>query len=379
MRCDTLIIGGGVIGLSIARALHKRGQRKIFVVDKSEAGSEASWAAAGMLGPQAETDELGPFFEMCHESRDMYPGLAADLLRETGVDVELDRTGTLALAFDDQDAAELLARYRRQRDAGLEVELLSSEEVQRLEPFVSASVQMGLFFPGDWQVENRILVEALLKYARLNGINIREHTAVERLIVENGRITGAEVDKVRISARATVVATGAWTSLIKVGHADMPFAVEPVRGQIVCLRTDAGRFKHVIHSRRGYLVPRADGRILAGSTSEHAGFENVVTENAVEDLRNMAIEISPFLDLETHEVWSGLRPFIVDGYPVLGALPGIRGVLIATAHYRNGILLAPLTAEIVAENIVGGVESKYLKLFAADRFSKRSVGTAGEK
>jgi glycine oxidase len=159
----------------------------------------------------------------------------------------------------------------------------------------------------------------------------------------------------------------------------MPFAVEPVRGQIVCLRTEPGRIKHVIHSRRGYVVPRADGRVLVGSTSEHAGFENVVTETAVAGLKKVAVEISPFLDLETHDAWSGLRPFAGDGYPIFGALTGIEGAFIATAHYRNGILLAPLTAEIVAENIVNGGESKYFTTFAVDRFSEHSVGTGGKK
>jgi glycine oxidase len=133
-----------------------------------------------------------------------------------------------------------------------------------------------------------------------------------------------------------------------------------------------------MHTARGYIVPRLDGRILAGSTSEHAGFENSVTDNAVEDLRKMAIEISPFLNEETLDAWSGLRPFAPDADPVLGELSGLDGVIMATAHYRNGILLAPLTAKIVAERILNGAESEYLKSFAPSRFLVRGVGKTGE-
>ncbi|MEO7539877.1 MAG: glycine oxidase ThiO [Pyrinomonadaceae bacterium] len=370
MSSDILIIGGGVIGLSIARELHKRGSRSICVVEKGITGRESSWAAAGMLGPQAEAEEFGELFDLCSASRDLYPKFAAELLDDTGIDIELERSGTLSLAFTDKDSAELMVRHRQQRDAGLNIELLSAEEVQKFEPCVSASVQMGLFFANDWQVENRRLVEALRRYAELNGIEIREHTYVNAVAVVDGRVTGVETDSGTIHAKNTVLATGAWTSLIKLGHSEMPLAVEPVRGQMISFRTRPGQFRHVISSRRGYLVPRVDGRVLAGSTTERVGFANEVTDEAFRELRQMASEISPFLNDEPEDAWSGLRPYSPDGYLLLGRLEGIEGLMIATAHYRNGILLAPLTAEIVASDLTDGTVSEHLRTFGVDVLSK---------
>src|SRR5688572_4743603 len=158
MNPDILIIGGGVIGLSIARELHKAGFRKTKVIEKGACGMESSWAAAGMLGPQAEADECGPFFDFCCESRDLFPGLADELREETGIDIELDRTGTLSLAFDHEGRKELSQRSRWQGEAGLEHETLSPKELVELEPRISSRVQFGLYFPKDWQVENRKLL-----------------------------------------------------------------------------------------------------------------------------------------------------------------------------------------------------------------------------
>ncbi len=231
MSFEVLIVGGGVIGLSIARELQKRGVNRICVVDKGLVGQEASWAAAGMLGPQAEVDEVGTFYNMCCGSRDLYPAFAAELLDETDIDIQLERSGTLALAFRDEDGQELLARNRQHRALGLDIEMLSAEEILRLEPSVSVSVHIGLYFANDWQVENRLLLKALQKYAEINGIAVRENTPVNSLAVRNGRVVGAMAGSDVIEAQTTVAATGAWTSLIKVGHSPMPFVVNPSGGR----------------------------------------------------------------------------------------------------------------------------------------------------
>lgn len=375
MNPEILIIGGGVIGLSIARELHKSGVSSITVLEKGRCGEESSWAAAGMLGPQAEADETGIFFDICSTSRDLYPQFAADLLAETGVDIELDEQGTLYLAFTDEDVTEVHKRFKWQRKAGLPVEHLSADEARRAEPFISTDVRGALRFPGDWQVENRKLLAALRRYAELNGIEIRENSAVEQLVVEDGRVTGARTATGMILASHTIFATGAWTSLIKLGDLDMPHNVEPVRGQIVAFQTAKRLFQHVIYSRRGYIVPRADGRILAGSTSENVGFEKGVTDSAADALRQMAAEIAPNLSsLAVTDQWSGLRPFARDGFPVIGQFDGIDDLTIATAHYRNGILLAPLTARIVADKVVNKIEISTLAAFSPNRFRLRSVG-----
>ena len=369
MTSQVLIIGGGVIGLSIARELHKQGAKRITIVEKGVCGEESSWAAAGMLGPQAEANEGGMFFDLCSASRDVFPHLAAELLDETGVDIELDRSGTLYLAITDDDISEVHERFRWQSNAGLTVEHFSADEVRKAEPFVSPDVRGALFFPNDWQVDNRKLLVALKLYAEINGIETRENTAVERLIVENGKVTGVETGTEVFNADTTVLATGAWTSLIKVGVAGMPFKVEPVRGQIVAFHTAKQLFKHVIYTRRGYIVPRSDGRIFAGSTTEFVGFEKATTEVAAASLREIASEIAPCIGgLSIADQWSGLRPFAADGLPVFGSVAGIDGLSIATAHYRNGILLAPLTAKIFADRILGDIDHAAFTAFGPDRF-----------
>jgi len=172
-----------------------------------------------------------------------------------------------------------------------------------------------------------------------------------------------------------VLATGAWTSLIKLGDIEMPLNVEPVRGQMIAFQTAKRLFQRVIYSRRGYIVPRMDGRILAGSTSEKAGFDRAVTDSAANGLRKMATEIAPAIaGLAVADRWAGLRPYAMDGLPVIGAISGIDGLFIATAHYRNGILLAPLTAKLVAEGLAGDKDSRYFKTFGPDRFRLRGVG-----
>lgn len=378
MNSEFLIIGGGVIGLSIARELHKRGVRQVKLIEKGFCGKESSWAAGGMLGPQAEANEGGAFFDMCSASRDLYPVLAAELLDETGIDIELDRSGTLYLGFTEDDVREIRERFEWQRAAGLAVERLSADEARRAEPFVSPDVREALFFPNDWQVENRKLLAALMRYAELNGIEILDHTHVEALIIEDGRVTGVETGRDIIRARTTVLATGAWTSLIQIGIAEMPLKVEPVRGQVIAFHTAKRLFQRVIYSRRGYLVPRADGRILAGSTSEKAGFDKALTESAAVGLREMATEIAPSTaGLAIADHWSGLRPFALDGMPVIGSLDGFDGLFFATAHYRNGILLAPLTAKLAADRLANGGGSQYFETFGPDRFRLRVVGSNG--
>ncbi len=378
MKPEVLIIGGGVIGLSIARELRKQGVNRITLIEKGMCGEESSWAAAGMLSPQAETNDAGVFFDLCCASRDLYPTLAAELFDETGVDIELDRTGTLYLAFTDGDVTVIGERFKWQQNAGFSVEHLSAEEARRAEPFVSQFVREALFFPGDWQVENRKLIAALKRYAEINGIKIFEKTQVEKLIIENNCVVGAKTNAGIVDADMTVVATGAWTSLIKLGDADMPVKIEPVRGQIVAFQAAKRLFQHVICNRRGYVVPRRDGRILAGSTSENVGFDKSVTGSAFLSLKEMACEISTSItELATADRWAGLRPYASDGLPVLGSIGGIDGLFMATGHYRNGILLAPLTAKIVVEKLVNDKDSDYFNTFGAERFHFRGVGTSG--
>lgn len=376
---DILICGGGVIGLSLACELRKRGAGGVTVLEKNPAcGQESSRAAAGILAPQAEADEANNFFRLCAASRDLYPDFAEELFNETGANIELDRAGTLYLAFTEKDSREIEKRFAWQTKAGLPVERLTATEIRKREPFVSPDVREGLFFPRDWQVENRQLLNALRKFAGKSRIEIIENAEVKNLIVKGGRATGAETHNGKFSASKIVLATGAWTSLVKISGAPLPVKVKPMRGQMICYKTAKKLFSHVVYSPQSYIVPRGDGRILAGATVEDAGFDKGVTGAGVEFLRENAYRIAPNLvNLEIADAWAGLRPFAADGLPVLGAFAGIENLFAATAHYRNGILLAPLTAQILAGKILENSDSEFLEIFSPRRFAANAEWSAG--
>jgi glycine oxidase len=367
-----LIIGGGVIGLSIARQLKKKGVSDITILEKAELGKESSYAAGGMLAPHAETDKFDDFFYFCRESLNLYSDFAEELFSETGVDIELDKEGTLYLAFNEHDVREIRERFEWQKHAGLEVEHLSAIEIHKLEPFASPDVMEGLFFPNDWQVENRKLLLALQKFCELNEIKVIENTEITRLLFEDGKLKGAESGATRFFADTVVLATGAWTSLIKTESFSLP-KVKPIRGQMVAFQTAKRLFSKVIYSPRGYLIPRQDGRIIAGSTTEDVGFDKAVTDLGLDIIREKVLEIAPGLvNLEIKESWAGLRPFATDGFPFLGELA--ENLLIATAHYRNGILLAPITAKIMAEKVVNNRDSRYFEVFRPNRLQVLKIG-----
>jgi glycine oxidase len=369
-----VIIGGGVIGLSIARALAQRGVRDICLVERGGLGAEASSAAGGMLLPQIEADEYDDFFALACRSRDLYPSLAIELRDETGIDIELDTTGTLYLALNEHDYEEIEKRYHWQNSAGLAVELLTSATARELEPCISEATFGALHFPNDIQVENRRLITALANSVNALGVTIFTETTVEKLIIEGHRVTGVQTSRGGISCQTVVVAAGAWSSFL-LQSAPNP-AMTPVRGQMVCLESKPQLTRHVLFSPRGYLVPRQDGRLLAGSTSENAGFARRVTAGGLASILRHALEISPVIsNLPIVDTWAGLRPRSADGLPVLGPCGEIDGLLYATGHYRNGILLAPLTAELVSEAIVAGVASPLLAPFSPDRFSSQPVAS----
>jgi glycine oxidase len=374
LTADVVVIGGGVIGLTIARALALRGVRDVLLVERARLGAEASSAAAGMLAPQAEADNADDLFNLCCQSRDMYPTFAAALRAETGTDCELDRTGTLYLAFTEHDQAEIEYRYDWQIRAGLSIQKLDPTDARTLEPCISQSVRGALKFPNDIQVENRRLLSALVASNEKLGVRLMTGATVESIRINRGRIEGTDTSRGFVSTGTIVVSGGAWSSFIKVPDAALPnIRIEPVRGQMVCFDSTGSPpalARHVIYSPRGYLVPRRDGRVLSGSTTEHAGFDKTVTAAGVHSILSNAMEISSRIsDLPLGEVWAGLRPRAQDSLPVLGPTDEIRGLMFATGHYRNGILLAPISGELIAGAIVDNVVSPDLNAFSPDRFT----------
>ena len=372
---EVAIIGGGVIGLAIARALALRGVRDVLLIERGSLGAESSSAAAGMLAPQAEANRAHEFFQLTCQSRDMYPAFAAALLAETGIDIELETTGTLYLAFTEHDEAELQKRYAWQHEAGLPIENLNAAAVRQLEPSINEDVRAALKFPFDTQVENRRLLSALASANERLGVRMETGTAVKSLKVERDRVTGIETSRGFIATGAVVIAAGAWSSLLGAADKALPdLRIKPVRGQMLCFEPKPQIARHVIYSPRGYLVPRRDGRLLAGSTTEHAGFEKQVTAAGVHSILKAALEISPRIAaLPLTDSWAGLRPRAGDTLPVLGPCAEIAGVYYATGHYRNGILLAPITGDLIAGAVVDRVFPATLEIFSPDRFGLVSV------
>lgn len=366
---DVIVVGGGVIGLTIARELTLRSVQNVTVIERSQPGAEASSAAAGILAPQVEADHNDDFFRLACASRDMYPQFAAALLEETGVDVELDTTGTLYVGFSDEDERKLRDRLQWQTREGLSVEWLSGDETRKLEPKISKRVSCGLRFPNDIQIENRKLVEALTRANEKLGVRLLSNCNVSSVMIERETICGVETSRGSISASVVVIAAGAWSSSIKSVWPSI--SIEPVRGQMLCFSPSSRLARYVIYSSRGYLVPRRDGRLLAGSTSDHVGFDKRVTDEGINIIRSSAGEIMPRLrDLPLADSWAGFRPRAKDGLPVLGPSEDVRGLFFATGHYRNGILLAPITRKLVADAIIDGVTPPSLSMFSPSRFSR---------
>lgn len=368
-----MIIGGGVIGLTIARALGQRGVRDVCLIERAGLGTEASFAAGGILAPQAEADSADQFFELACRSRDLYAEFAVSLFEETGIDIELDTTGTLYVAFTEADFEEIETRYEWQSSAGLTLAKLTAREARELEPCVSDALLGALLFPQDVQVENRRLLNALVDSVDKLPVTIVTETDVESISIEDSvNIEGSEVKGVQtsrgfVSCPRVIVAAGTWSSTIE--HAQTP-TIEPVRGQMICFHAKPQLARHVIYSPRGYLVPRHDGRLITGSTSENAGFTKQVTAGGISSILAHAKEISPQIEsLPIVDTWAGLRPRAADGLPVLGPCDEIDGLFYATGHYRNGILLAPVTGELIAEAVVEGHVSPLLAAFSPNRFN----------
>jgi glycine oxidase len=371
VNTDITIIGGGVIGLTIARALAHRRAGEVCLIERANLGHEASFAAAGMLALQAEANAQDDFFALACRSRDLYAGFAASLRDETGIDIELDTTGTLYVAFNDHDLVEIERRHAWQSAAGLPVEKLTTAQARELEPCINPGVVGALRFPLDVQVENRRLLSALTNSVARLGVDIRTGTSVESIRIERDRIAGVQTSRGFISCSTVIVAAGTWSSFIGFSAAlhKPEFVIEPVRGQMISFDARPQITRHVIYSPRGYIVPRQNGRLLAGSTSEYAGFAKHVTAGGISSILSNAQEISPSISaLPIVDTWAGLRPRTPDNLPVLGPCDEIGGLFYATGHYRNGILLAPVTGELIAEAVVAGVTSPLMGPFSPSRF-----------
>ncbi|MCS6816122.1 MAG: glycine oxidase ThiO [Blastocatellia bacterium] len=364
---DVIVVGGGIIGCAIAYTLAKEGL-SVRLLEREEPGREASYAAAGMLAPQSEVmhEPSGPFFELCRASLQLYPDFVAEIEEVTGLPIEYRREGALFLAFDFAEGEVLAAAYERQKAIGLAVEDLTAQEVHEREPALSDAVQMALFLPDDHQVDNQQLMKALILAAQRRGVEILTGQLALGLMREGDRVVGVRTNHGAYTATWVINCAGAWAATVD-PQRHPPLPVKPIRGQIVVLHARTPLLEHVVHSAHCYIVPRRDGRLFIGSTMEDVGYEKRVTADALLRLLAAARQILPAIERCTFvEAWAGFRPDTPDHLPILGeAEPGL---LIATGHFRNGILLAPITARLIAELITSGQASRDLTPFHPHRF-----------
>ncbi len=364
MRTDVVVVGAGIQGASVALRLAQAG-RQVTVLERAIPGAEASSAAGGILSPGVEATELGPFYELCAASLARYPGFVRDVEAASGMWVGLRGGGTLEAAFDDDHARVLAGRAEKLHRAGVAVDVLDDAETRRLEPGLSPEVRGALYFPGESSVDPRLLGRAVYVAAARAGARFVTGQ-VRRIAHQGGRAVGVDHERGRIEADAVVLAAGSWSLQVE-GHGLPPGAVRPVRGQIAVLDTRPPLLSRVVFSANGYAVPRADGRVLFGSTMEEVGFEKAVTAGGLRHVLDVALEIAPSLAAApVVETWSNFRPASPDGEPILGAGP-VPGLFYATGHTRNGILLAPITADAVAAAVLGLPPPLDLAPFSASR------------
>ena len=357
---DAIVIGGGVIGLSIARELAPR--KSVLVLDRGPTGGGASWAAAGMLSPLSEADNDGPFFQLCSRSFSLYEDFVRGLAEETGIDCGYsDSEGVLALATTGETESALQRRAAWQKKAGFEVELLSGDDVRKLEPCITAAVRTALFIPRERSVAPRKLVNAIRESCLNRGVDIQTGIAVESISKDSVR-----AGHTNFEAPCVIVASGVWSGEMK--GLDPAIPVQPRKGQILSLGAPSKPFKRIIRWQHTYFVPRSNGEIIVGATEEDAGFDGAITPAGVGQLLTEAQQISshagawPIL-----EMWTGLRPATPDRLPILGP-SSIPGVYYATGHYRNGILLAPITASIMADLTENRKPAVPIESFLPSRF-----------
>ncbi|MCC7346718.1 MAG: glycine oxidase ThiO [Variibacter sp.] len=372
-KLRVVIIGAGVIGLGIGWRLAQRGAA-VTVFDQGTAGAGASHAAAGMLAAcvEAEPGEEN-LVRLGRLAQDMWPGFAAELQQASGVDVELRSEGTLLVALTADDQARVTHDLAFQQSLGLPIEWISAAEARRREPHLGPRLAGAILSRADHQVDNRKLAAALKIAAERAGVAIREQMAVRRVLVAQGRAAGVELaDGTQVEADAVVLAAGAWSRQIEGIPAALRPPVRPIKGQMAALQMDpkAPLVSHVIWGPNIYIVPRTDGRLILGATVEEKGFDSALTAGGVLALLEAAWRVVPAIEeLPVAEFWVGHRPGSRDDAPMIG-LSGLPGLVYATGHHRNGILLAPITAEAGAALVLGEAVHELVTPFGMERFAQ---------
>ncbi|NDI34896.1 glycine oxidase ThiO [Chengkuizengella sediminis] len=345
---DVIVVGGGVIGSSVAYSLAKRGL-KVVILEKERLASQASQAAAGMLAAQAEMTEAGPLFELSRKSRNMFPKLADELKDQSGIDIALTNKGMFKIAVTEEQVNEYKQMISFQRKAGEQVEWFTRDELREKEPALSKAVLGGLYLPNDGHVLAPELSLAFAKSAAKLGVMIQEYTEVFSFILENGRVKGVKTDQGALQSENVIVTTGAWSHRL-LRETGIESSDYPVKGECFSVVFQKPILESTIFSHGCYLVPKKGGRLIVGATMKENTFDRKVTVDGISTLLGKAKRLLPdIVHAEWEKTWAGIRPQTADSVPYLSEHPEWQGLFIATGHYRNGILLSPITGEIIAD------------------------------
>jgi glycine oxidase len=364
---DIVVVGAGVVGCAVAYELARRGA-SVEILDDRPAGQGATQASAGMLAPFIEARDGGPLLELTARGLERFDDFVAGVTADGGVPIRYQRAGSLEVAFDEQAEQTLEATARALDARGIAHELLGASATIGLEPALSPRVRRGLLIPVHGAVAASDLTRALVAAARRHGAQVIEHGRARRVFANAAEVT-VETDRGSLSGDAVVIAAGSWAAQIEIGAARARVPVKPVRGQLLQLTWTGAPPGRVVWSDRCYIVPWSDGTVLVGATVEDVGFDERTTVEGIRGLLDAACDVLPeCASAALTATRAGLRPHTPDHLPIIGWSSALGRVMYATGHYRNGVLLAPLTAELVARAMLDGVADPVLAWTAASRF-----------
>jgi glycine oxidase len=343
---DAVVAGGGLIGASIALELAEAGM-KVGLYDAREPGREASWASAGMISPAPENPGMIPFVPMSLASVALYPEFIRKVEELTGMDVGYRKDGALDVILEGDAQKELSTIIALQHGVGLRAEALNAEQAREMEPSLTEETRAAVFRPDEASLDARVFTGAVLEAGRRKGVQIFAGNGAKAVWKEGGRCRGLVLEKGQVEAKWTIIAAGCFSARIAGVEPYAP--VFPAKGQMLALRCESVEIQRVLWLEHTYLVPRNDGRIIAGSTIERTGFDHDVTAGGMKKILSEALQLVPGLEkARIEETWAGLRPDSLDHLPIIGPTD-VDGLLIATGHFRSGILLAPVTARLIRE------------------------------
>lgn len=365
-RRDVIVVGGGIIGCTVAWRLAQRGA-KVTLVEREQPGAQASSAAAGLLQPEAGRYGGGPLLAHWLDGLRRYPELVGDLREETGMPLEFRITGRLYVALGEAEVPALEERYELQQEAGIACEWWPGEKARQAEPALAEATSAAIYYPEHGLVDNRALVQCAAMAAARRGVEIATGRPVTGLLVDGDRARGVDVGGERLEADSVVIAAGSWSGLL---DPRLTVPVRPAKGEILALEARPPVCTMILSSADGSVSSRASGRTVVGATVADEGYDKRVTAWGVQSMLHAAVRLCPSLaHAPILETWAGLRPVVpADHLPIVGET-ALRGAYVATGHYTMGILSAPVTADAIAGLILDGRSPVAIDAFSPKRFA----------